>query len=171
MPRGFPIDSYMTNLFGPGHQAPPWETWASDMRCNPIAAIRIMANIDEWEQDHHRTCPPGLIIAWARVQGLDPDPEMVQKALQERKEWRGHRALPEPGPQAYEVEISIVPPMGGSVSPPGGVFDEGAIVAFTATPAGGFKFDRWAGDASGTDNPITVTVDSDKNITARFKHI
>jgi uncharacterized repeat protein (TIGR02543 family) len=39
----------------------------------------------------------------------------------------------------------------------------------TATPAPGYAFDHWAGDASGTSIAITITMDSDKSIIAHFK--
>lgn len=169
MPRGFRGYGYLSQHVAAGHQAPPAEVWAGEMRADPIAVLRITENINKWEEDHEKTCPPGLVIAWARVQGLEPNPEQVQALLEERKAWRGHKALPEPGPQAYEVEISIVPPIGGAVEPPGGVYDTGTIATFTAIPAEGYKFDKWTGDYEGTDNPMNITVDSDKSITGRFK--
>lgn len=62
---------------------------------------------------------------------------------------------------------------GGSiaVSPaPGsdGAYSKNTKVTFTATPAAGYRFDRWSGDVSGTANSITVTLNSDKNISAIF---
>lgn len=51
-------------------------------------------------------------------------------------------------------------------------FDEGyldgASVELTATPDPGFKLEAWGGDASGTDNPLTVTMDANKTISATF---
>jgi len=41
-------------------------------------------------------------------------------------------------------------------------------VAITAIPNDGYRFSEWSGDASGSDNPITITMDSDKSITANF---
>ena len=38
-----------------------------------------------------------------------------------------------------------------------------------AAPAEGYVFDRWSGNASGTSDATTVTMDSDKTITACFK--
>lgn len=37
-----------------------------------------------------------------------------------------------------------------------------------ATPIEGYHFVRWTGDASGTDNPLTVIMDRDKTISAVF---
>lgn len=173
MPRGFRGYGYLTQLVPAGHQSPPWETWASRMNCNPIAALRIADNMDRYEEKHHRLCPPGLIRAWARTQGLDPSEEMLQELMNERKEWRGHRAKHEPAPPVskFTVTISIVPSGRGTVAPDGGEFDPGEIVVFTATPIGNYKFGKWAGDLSGTDNPITVEIDDDMSVTARFKKV
>jgi cell wall-associated NlpC family hydrolase/ribosomal protein L11 len=45
---------------------------------------------------------------------------------------------------------------------------EGTYVTLTANPADGWEFDRWSGDLSGSQNPVTITMNSDKNITAVF---
>lgn len=47
-------------------------------------------------------------------------------------------------------------------------YNSGTNVLLTATPLVGFTFSSWSGDATGTDNPLTVTVNGDKNITANF---
>ena len=38
----------------------------------------------------------------------------------------------------------------------------------TAVAGSGFQFSNWSGDLSGNINPTTITMDSDKNITANF---
>lgn len=48
---------------------------------------------------------------------------------------------------------------------------EGSQVVLTATPDEGFEFTSWSGDATGSDNPLTVTMDANKNITANFTAI
>ncbi len=47
-------------------------------------------------------------------------------------------------------------------------YSSGATVQLTATPNSGYTFTSWTGDATGTTNPLTVTMNSDKNITANF---
>ncbi|MGL4401259.1 MAG: InlB B-repeat-containing protein, partial [Luteolibacter sp.] len=49
-----------------------------------------------------------------------------------------------------------------------GMYDEGAIANLVATPNLGYIFTGWYGDASGTNNPLPVLMDSDKTITAIF---
>jgi len=48
-------------------------------------------------------------------------------------------------------------------------YDVGTQVSVRAIPNSGYRFTGWSGDASGTTNPITITMDSDKSITANFK--
>jgi len=47
-------------------------------------------------------------------------------------------------------------------------FDEGTEVELTAIPDEGFEFESWSGDVVSTDNPVMVTMDSNKDITANF---
>ena len=57
---------------------------------------------------------------------------------------------------------------GGSVNPSTGTYNANEVVNVTATPDAGYQFDGWGGDASGTDNPLAVTMDANKTITANF---
>jgi len=70
------------------------------------------------------------------------------------------------GSETYTLTTSVVG--NGSVSPSGGTYDEGTVVTLTATPVTGWILDSWSGDASGSDNPITITMNSNKNISAVF---
>ncbi|MCB4756110.1 MAG: hypothetical protein LHV69_03605 [Elusimicrobia bacterium] len=47
-------------------------------------------------------------------------------------------------------------------------FDYGAMVTLQAEPDPGFTFAGWQGDLSGTVNPVTLTMNSRKDITAAF---
>ena len=38
----------------------------------------------------------------------------------------------------------------------------------TATPDLGYLFSAWTGDASGSDNPLTITMDGNKTIGTTF---
>jgi len=44
----------------------------------------------------------------------------------------------------------------------------GTVVTLTATPANGYQFSGWTGDAGGGTNPLTIKMDNSKNITANF---
>jgi hypothetical protein len=56
-----------------------------------------------------------------------------------------------------------------SLNPPGGTYPAGTLVTVTAVPGGNFVFDRWSDDLSGSQNPETVTMDSDTSIRAVFR--
>ena len=47
-------------------------------------------------------------------------------------------------------------------------YSTGAIVQLTATPSTGYTFTGWSGDATGSLNPLSVTMNANKNITANF---
>ena len=72
-----------------------------------------------------------------------------------------------------EFELTIVIQGQGTTSPAAGThtYDEGTDVTITATPATGWEFVRWEGDATGTSPSTTVTMDDDKTVTAVFEEI
>jgi len=47
-------------------------------------------------------------------------------------------------------------------------YNSGASVKLTATANPGYTFSSWSGDATGISNPLTVTMNGNKNITANF---
>jgi uncharacterized repeat protein (TIGR02543 family) len=69
----------------------------------------------------------------------------------------------------YTLTTSISPSGAGSISPLAEKYEEGSQVTLTATPASGYTFDYWDGDASGTSATITIIMDSDKSVIASFK--
>ncbi|HEX6864093.1 MAG TPA: hypothetical protein VF414_14790, partial [Thermoanaerobaculia bacterium] len=56
-----------------------------------------------------------------------------------------------------------------TLSPPGGSYPIATIVSLSAVPANvTWKFSGWSGDASGTANPLLLTMDADKSVQATF---
>jgi len=47
-------------------------------------------------------------------------------------------------------------------------YNNGTTVQLTATPNPGYTFTSWSGDATGSVNPLTVTMNANKNITANY---
>jgi uncharacterized repeat protein (TIGR02543 family) len=72
-----------------------------------------------------------------------------------------------------QYTLTIAAGTGGTTNPAPGNYthDSGTQVSITATPSSGYKFSGWTGSATGTTNPITITIDSDKSITANFTAI
>ena len=69
----------------------------------------------------------------------------------------------------FGLKTTSIPPEGGQVFPPEGTYKEGSIVTLNAAPSGEYEFEKWSGDASGTDKSTEVVVDGFKNINANFK--
>lgn len=49
-----------------------------------------------------------------------------------------------------------------------GSYESGSSVTLTAVPDAGYAFLNWSGDAAGTANPLTLVLDTDKNVGAIF---
>ena len=71
----------------------------------------------------------------------------------------------------YTLSTSVSPSGAGSVLPSDGQYEEGTQVTLTATPARGYTFDCWDGDASGSSATITLAMDLDKSVIATFTQI
>ena len=76
--------------------------------------------------------------------------------------------------QKKKYSLSVVAKGNGSVkeelvSAGRGDYSSGSVVKLTAVPDTGYYFTGWSGDITGTDNPIDVTVGSEKEITATFE--
>jgi len=71
----------------------------------------------------------------------------------------------------YTLDVTVVGNGSVTKDPDQQTYDHGTTVTLTATPDTGYHFVSWSGDVpSGheTDNPLTITMDSDKSITATF---
>ncbi|GAB3867890.1 hypothetical protein GCM10028824_11330 [Hymenobacter segetis] len=71
-------------------------------------------------------------------------------------------------PATYSLTVTATGSGTVAKSPDQATYASGATVSLTATPAAGFTFSGWSGDATGTTNPLTVTMTANKSITATF---
>jgi hypothetical protein len=69
------------------------------------------------------------------------------------------------------LTVSASPAEWGAVTPGDGTQVARSLVEVRAVPATYFKFLSWSGDASGTTNPLPLTMDADKFVTAEFAEI
>ena len=73
-----------------------------------------------------------------------------------------------PTPSLTKFTLAVAASEGGSVNTSGGTYNENTNVSVTASPADGFTFTGWTGDATGSTNPLSISMNGDKNITATF---
>jgi chitinase len=69
-------------------------------------------------------------------------------------------------PPTYTLTTAVVG--SGAVDPAGGTYNKNTMVTVTAIPDSGWTFDHWDGDLSGTENPTTIRMSSDKHVIAVF---
>jgi len=71
----------------------------------------------------------------------------------------------------YTLTVATAGSGSGTVvkTPDATSYPAGTVVTLTANAASGSSFGGWSGDASGLTNPLTVTMDANKHITATFR--
>lgn len=70
--------------------------------------------------------------------------------------------------QNHTFIADTLPEDGGTITPPSGTFEDGSQVEIRAEPADGFLFERWEGDVTGDENPVTLSFFRDQQVTAVF---
>jgi len=73
-----------------------------------------------------------------------------------------------PPPVTYTLTTTAVPAAGGTITG-AGTYAAGTVVTITATTASGYTFTGWTGAISYTSALVTITMDSDKSVTANFQ--
>ncbi len=70
----------------------------------------------------------------------------------------------------YTLTIQVSPSVGGTATPQVGVhtLDMNSVVALEAAANPGYQFDHWEGDLSGSANPTSMTMTSNKTVRAVF---
>ena len=72
------------------------------------------------------------------------------------------------GGTAYSLTLETGGNGQGSIDGESGMYKAGMDVELTAIPDTGFVFSGWDGDVSSTDNPLTITMNSDLTVIALF---
>lgn len=74
------------------------------------------------------------------------------------------------GGTTYTLITAVSPTGTGTVSPAGTtVYASGSSVQLKATPSTGYVFDKWTGSVTGSTNPVTISMNGNKTVTAQFK--
>jgi hypothetical protein len=71
----------------------------------------------------------------------------------------------------YALNMNVVGNGSVTIDPDKETYDAGEVVMLTAVADADWEFSEWSGDATGNANPLTVTMDADKNITATFTEL
>src|SRR5439155_3079125 len=71
-------------------------------------------------------------------------------------------------PGQYTLNVATFGSGTVTTSPSTALYAQGSVATLTATPAVGWRLSAWSGDATGTANPLSVTLDANKAITATF---
>jgi len=74
------------------------------------------------------------------------------------------------GSSGYRLSVQTTGLGNVNRSPYGSLFSEGSTVILTAVPQEGWKFSGWSGEGiNRNQNPLTIVMDADKEVTAMFK--
>tara|TARA_B100000575_G_scaffold184421_1_gene148294 strand:- start:728 stop:2023 length:1296 start_codon:yes stop_codon:yes gene_type:complete len=77
----------------------------------------------------------------------------------------------EPEIPQYTLTVTANPSEGGLVNPQTGTYSSGQTVNIIASANDFFAFSNWTGSWNGSDSSFTITMDSNKNITANFEDL
>ena len=69
----------------------------------------------------------------------------------------------------YTLNVSSNPTEGGIINPSSGEYEEGTEVTIRVSPNTNYSFDKWEGDWNGSESPLILVMDGDKNLVGNFK--
>ena len=77
---------------------------------------------------------------------------------------------PQNAPPAEQFTLTTQVNGNGTItrSPEQSTYDSGSFVQLTANPASGWEFTGWTGDIESNTNPVSLTMDNNKTVTANF---
>jgi uncharacterized repeat protein (TIGR02543 family) len=71
----------------------------------------------------------------------------------------------------YTLTVNVVGNGSVTESPAAAIYLSGTVVTLTAVPSAGWTFQGWSGDVSGPQNPVDITMDTDKSVMAAFMQV
>jgi hypothetical protein len=72
------------------------------------------------------------------------------------------------GVPEYSLTVNVDGSGDVALDPAGGIYQYGQVVTMTATADPGWTFSDWSGDLTSTINPVQITIDGNKVVTATF---
>jgi thiol-disulfide isomerase/thioredoxin len=156
--------------------APPKKQSVATTR-SPFLKEILKAERREWEfpslRRFVRPVLAGLLVSLV-LSGLVMGGIYIARLISQSFEPGTQSFIPHATPQkTYTLSTAVVPEAGGdiSITSPSsskGIFEAGSQVTLTATPDDCYTFSYWDG-ASSSSETATITMDSDKSVTAHFR--
>lgn len=117
-----------------------------------VSEVYTNYRFDHWGGDHDGTDNPTIVL-------LDTDKEVTA--------YFADISLP-----SYYLNVAAVPTEAGVIirDPETAQYDSASIVYLFAEPENGWTFKEWTSDVTGTENPTTILMNSDKYVTGIFGH-
>nr|WP_300980186.1 Ig-like domain-containing protein [Mesotoga sp.] len=73
--------------------------------------------------------------------------------------------------KTYTLTVNTVGQGTVTRNPDKATYTHGEVVQLTANPNSGWNFDSWSGDLTGSTNPVNITMNENKTVTANFSEI
>ena len=141
-------------------------TGTDDVNSDMIAVEYRMSDGDPWQASHFSQGNVAAIMQPAISSGQTYYPHFYRTADRTMFDAIGWDYL-----MSYYLTLNTYGSGSVSADPSMPSYPAGTPVELTAIPDGGWEFVSWSGSHSGTANPDTIIMDSDKIITATFATI
>ncbi|MHC4623445.1 MAG: InlB B-repeat-containing protein, partial [Planctomycetota bacterium] len=152
-----------------------------DMGADEVVPYQLVVNCDPVQAGTVNLSPPGGAYMGATVVTLTANPadgyafdhwsgDLSGSTNPDSIVMDSNKAVTAHFLPTYTLSVIVDPCEAGTVtlSPPGGTYPEATVVTLTANPTVGYVFDHWSGDLTGSANPETIVMDSNKAVTAHF---
>ncbi|GAA4300188.1 InlB B-repeat-containing protein [Nibribacter koreensis] len=126
-----------------------------------LVPVTLAKGVNEIKIESTANAPLGD-IAWMEITGEDPIAADCSQAI-------GSGGNDDPN-ATFALSASANPAQGGTVTvnPNASTYAKNTVVTVTATPAPGYVFTGWGGNATGTSPTTAVTMNSEKSVIANF---
>ncbi|MFW5907668.1 MAG: InlB B-repeat-containing protein, partial [Candidatus Natronoplasma sp.] len=128
-----------------------------------------------YEREHGTTVdleavadPNYHFLRWSGDNDTIEDPESTTTTIEMLGDYTITAVFEEEMVEYYGLTVNIEGEGDVEIEPDQEEYEEGTEVTLTAVPAENWTFIEWTGDYEGETDEITVTMDSDKEITAHF---
>ncbi len=103
------------------------------------------------------------------IQSHTPPHKLYGMSGKQQNEVLSQYSFPIALENTHYIDVKIIPPDKGNMVEGGGNYFPEASTILKASPAPGYSFVKWGGDASGSENPLKIPfIDETQNIEANF---